>query len=420
LGLDGTAVVERVEIDDLADEAVVWVRPFRCAPMRCGRCDRVAPGYDKGEGRRRWRALDCGPLRVSVEADAPRVNCPEHGPTVIAVPWARHGARHTRYFEMTVAWLARHCAKSMVAYLLRIGWETVGSIITRVMADVDALGADRFANVRRIGIDEVSYQKGHKYLVVVVDHATGRLLWVGKGRTKKTLGGFFQALGEERCRRIALVSADGADWIADMVGLNCPNAVLCLDPFHVVSRVNEALDQLRRRVVRQARDDKDQAMLDTLKDSRWAVLKNPDRLNDKQRFKLADIQRFNNQLYRGWLLKEQFRAVFGPGGEERTLLLDEWLLWAARCQIPEFVEVARKLRPYRDDIANTLIYRLTNAVVEGLNARVRLLINIARGFRSVEALMALMQLHLGSYQPTLPGRPAQRSPRPRHATQLAA
>jgi transposase len=406
LGIDGAAVVEGVFLDDLPDLVLVRTRPFRCAPMRCGRCGRVGPKYDDGDGRRRWRALDFGPLKVSIEADAPRVDCPEHGPTVIAVPWARHGARHTRLFDQTVAWLARHCAKSMVAYMLRIGWKSVGAIITRVMSEVDALGADRLDNVRRIGIDEVSYQKGHKYLVVVVNHANGQLLWVGKGRTKKTLGEFFTALGEERCQRIALVSADGADWIADMVGLNCPNAKLCLDPFHAVSWVTDALDKLRRRIVREARADKDQVTLDGLKDARWAVLKNPNRLTGKQRRKLADIQQINNPLYRGYLLKEQFRAIFAPGGEERIDLLDEWLVWASRSRLPEFIAVARKIRPYRDDIADTLIYRLTNALVEGLNARVRLLINIARGFRSVEALMALMQLHLGSYKPTLPGRSA--------------
>jgi transposase len=287
-----------------------------------------------------------------------------------------------------------------------VAWETVGSIISRVMADVDAVG-DRWDNVRRIGIDEVSYQKGHKYLIVVVNHANGQLLWVGKGRTKKTLGEFFTALGEERCARIALVSADGADWIADMVGLNCPNAELCLDPFHAVSWVTEATDKVRRRMVGEARRTKDQAMLDTLNHARWAVLKNPDRLTKPQQRKLADIAQINHQLYRAYLLKEQFRAIFAPGGEERILTLDEWLLWASRSRIPEFVDVARKIRPYRNDIASTLTHRLTNALVEALNGRVRLLINIARGFRSAEALMALMQLHLGAYQPNLPGRPLQ-------------
>lgn len=402
LGLGDGTVIEKIVLE--ADVVVARVRPRRGTPLRCGRCGVKASRYDRGEGRRRWRALDAGTLRVFVEAESPRVNCRQHGPTVAAVAWARHGARHTREFEQTVTWLARYCAKRSVAWLFRIAWETVGSILARAVSDVDMLGADRLDNVRRIGIDEVSYQKGHKYLIVVVNHATGQLLWVGVGRTKKTLGEFFAALGEQRCRQIALVSADGADWIADMVGLNCPNAELCLDPFHVVSWVTEALDKTRRRVVSQARQAKDQTMLDTLAHARWVVLKNPDRHTDNQRLKLADIQQVNNQLYRAWLLKEQFRAIFAPGGEERVLALDEWLTWAARCRIPELVDVAGKIRPYRDDIVATLTHRLTNAIVEGLNARVRLLINIARGFRSVDALKALMQLHLGTHQPALPDR----------------
>jgi transposase len=403
LGVSRDTVICKIVLED-ADSVVVRVRPRRNAVMRCGRCGRSAPGFDQGSGTRRWRALDSGSVKVYLEARAPRVNCAEHGPTVVAVAWAAHGARHTHEFDATLTWLARYCAKRAVASLFRVAWETVGSIIARVMSDVDALGPDRFDNVRRIGIDEVSYQKGHRYLIVVVNHATGQLLWVGKGRTKKTLGEFFAALGEQRCARIALVSADGADWIADMVGLNCPNAQLCLDPFHVVSWVTDALDAVRRRMVSEARRTKDQPTLDLLRHARWAVLKNPDKLLDSQRLKLAAIQQFNNPLFRAHLLKEQFRAFFAPGGEERILTLDEWLIWAARCRIPEFVQVARKIRPYRDDIANTLTHGLTNAIVEALNARVRHLINTARGFRSVDALMALMQLHLGAYQPTLPGR----------------
>jgi transposase len=402
LGLGPETVVEKIVSE--GEALVARVRPRRGAPLRCGRCKRRAPYLDAGEGRRRWRALDAGSRQVFLEAEAPRVSCPEHGATVAAVAWARHKARHTFQFEQMVTWLARYCAKSMVAFLFRIAWETIGAIITRVMSDVDALGADRFDNVRRIGIDEVSYQKGHKYLMVVVNHANGRLLWVGKGRTKKTMGEFFAALGEERCARIALVSADGADWIADMVGLNCPNAKLCLDPFHAVAWVTDALDAVRRRVAAEARAAKDVTLLEMVSNSRWAVLKNPARLTAKQKRKLADIQKVNNPLYRGWLLKEQFRQIFAPGGAERIQALDEWLVWASHSRIPEFVKVARKIRPYYEDLAATLTYGLSNAIVEGLNSRVRLLIAIARGFRSVEALMALMQLHLGIYQPTLPGR----------------
>ncbi|MCW2652299.1 MAG: transposase, partial [Mycobacterium sp.] len=153
---------------------------------RCGRCQRKAPRYDRGEGRRRWRGLDWGTVQVFLEADAPRVNCPAHGPTVVAVPWARHHAGHTYGFDDTAAWLVVVCSKTAVCELMRIAWRTVGAIVARVWADTEKT-VDRFADLRRIGIDEISYKRHHKYLTVVVDHDTGRLVWAAPGRDTATL-----------------------------------------------------------------------------------------------------------------------------------------------------------------------------------------------------------------------------------------
>ncbi len=176
LGVEKT-VIERLMFDEDADLLVVHVRPMSRARGRCGLCGRRSPGYDAGEGRRRWRALDLGTMRAVLEAEAPRVACPEHGVVVAAVPWARHDAGHTYGFDATVAWLATQSSKSTVTELMRIAWRTVGSIITRVWAEVEA-HCDRLAGLRRIGIDEISYKRGHKYLMVVVDHDTGRLVMV--------------------------------------------------------------------------------------------------------------------------------------------------------------------------------------------------------------------------------------------------
>jgi hypothetical protein len=175
LGVENT-VVEDVEFDDEAQVLVAHVRPRRASRGRCGTCGSRAPWYDRGQGRRRWRGLDMGTIQVVVEGDAPRVNCPAHGPTVRQVPWARHGAGHTRCFDQQVAWLATQCSKSAVTELMRIAWRTVGSIIARVWADT-AAGFDAFAGLQRIGIDEISYKRHHKYLTVVVDHDSGRLVW---------------------------------------------------------------------------------------------------------------------------------------------------------------------------------------------------------------------------------------------------
>ena len=134
-----------------------------------------------------------GTIQVFLEADAPRVNCPAHGPTVRQVPWARHGAGHTRSFDQQVAWLATQCSKRAITELMRIAWRTVGAIITRVWADT-AAGVDAFAGLQRIGIDEISYKRRHKYLTVVVDHDSGRLVWASPGRERATVHAFFDAL----------------------------------------------------------------------------------------------------------------------------------------------------------------------------------------------------------------------------------
>jgi transposase len=351
------------------------------------------------------RSIDVGPTRCFLEADAPRVHCPEHGVVVAAVPWARFGVGHTRAFDDLVAWLVCQTSKTAVCRLLRMSWRTVGRIVDRVVKDADAAAGDRLAGVRRIAIDEISYRRGQKYLCVVVNHDTGRVLWIGVGRNKATLAEFFKVLGPERCAQIALVSADGADWIFYAVTEYCPNAKICLDPFHVVAWVTKALDEIRAQVWSTARRGGQKALAQGLKGARYALWKNPGDLTERQQAKLSWIKDTNLPLYRAYLLKEQFRQIFAKGGEERVELLDAWLAWAARSQLKPFVELARRIRVhFRPDIVNTLVYRLSNGRMESTNTKIRLLIRVAFGFKSTDALIALVKLHLGGYDLKLPGR----------------
>jgi len=402
--------VERTVVDGVVfnedDEAIVAsVRPRRGATRRCGICEHRCPRYDHGQGRRRWRALDLGTVQVWLEADAPRVTCPDHGVVVASVPWARHGAGHTRAFDDMAAWLATHCSKSAVQQLMRVAWRTVGAIARRVVADARAL-VDPLASLTRIGIDEISYEKGHKYLVVIVDHDTGHLVWARAGRDTKTLEAFFDELGEERCKRIRLVSADGAGWIGDVVKARCANATRCMDPFHVVKWCTDALDEVRRDVWNAARRGGMKALAGDLKGARFALWKNPEDLTANQQAKLSWVQRTNAPLYRAYLLKEQLRLVFKLRGDAGIAVLKAWLAWASRSKIPSFVRLARSIRGHRPAIEAALTHGLTNARVESVNTKIRLLQRIAFGYRDPEALIAMAMLDLGGCCPTLPGRAA--------------
>lgn len=418
LGVQKT-VIERVEFDPDQGVVIASVRPIRSQQQRCGVCRRRCGGYDHGAGVRRWRALDLGTIPVLLQAPAPRVRCPQHGVVVAAVPWARHGAGHTRYFDTQVAWLAVACSKSTVTQLMRIAWRTVGSIVTRVCAEVDHT-VDRLAGLRRIGIDEISYKKGHRYLTIVVDHDTGRLVWAAPGRDRATLSGFFHALGEQRCQALTHVSGDGADWIGHVVARYAPQAVLCADPFHVVSWATQCLDDVRREVWNIARRQAgnsvpagsrvglrytlSQGAARGIQRSRWALWKNPEDLTEHQRDKLAWIAMTSPRLYRAYLLKEGLRFVFTVKGEDGKQALDRWLVWAQRCRIGVFVELGRKVKRHLPAIQASLEHRLSNGLVESVNTKIRLLTRIAYGFADPQALIALALLGLGGYRPSLPGR----------------
>ena len=191
LGVDHT-IIDGVELDDQAGVLVCRVRPAKRARGRCGICWRRSPGYDAGGGRRRWRGLDLGTMRVFLEAEAPRVSCRVHGVVVASVPWARHGAGHTYEFDAQIAWLVTQCSKSAACQLMRIAWRSVGSIIERHWNDLSK-EQDRFARLRRIGIDEISYRGwcGSAWCVAATTGSPNRLRRrrrTGRARSSRTCG----------------------------------------------------------------------------------------------------------------------------------------------------------------------------------------------------------------------------------------
>jgi len=354
---------------------------------------------------------------VFLEANAPRVRCQVHGVTVAAVPWARHGAGHTLAFDQQVAWLATQASKTAITVLMRIAWRTVGAIVARYWADT-AAALDAFAGLRKIGVDEISYKKGHKYLTVVVDHDSGRLVWAAPGRDKATLDSFFDALaasgvlaGQDRCSLITHVTADGAEWISGVVANRCPKAVRCADPFHVVKWATDALDEVRREAWNQARGAVFQRRAGratgdakTLKGARFALWKNPEDLTTNQTAQLAWIVKTNPRLYRAYLLKEGLRTVFKLPLKQANVALERWLSWARRCRIPPFVKLAKSITNHRASILAAIEHGLSNGRIESVNTKIRLITRVAFGFKSPEALIALAMLNLGGHRPSLPGR----------------
>ena len=419
-----------------AERIVVSVRPYKREQRRCPVCGRACDFYDMANrgAPRLWRAMDLARSACYLEYAPCRVRCPEHGVRTEAVPWARHGARFTRDFEDWVAWLAVRCTASAVSELARVEWHSVGGVCRRVYAELEAArGASRFDGVRRIGIDETSYKKGHKYVTVVVDHDRGCLIWAHEGTGKDVLNLFLDELTREQRRAIEVVTADGARWIRQLVKRRCPNARWVMDPFHVVQWMNDALDAVRceewnaaRAAARAARPrpegkrgrpakgelppEEVRALEEeaaSIKGSRYALVKNPEDLTDGQRARLEALKkRAGSRLVRAWELKEDLRAVFrAADGSEAAELLDDWMHRAAYCKIAKVVAVEKKVRRRRDDIIAAVELGISNGRVEAINNKIKVTVRMGYGFRNTDNLVALLMLRCGDCQPQLPGRP---------------
>lgn len=368
---------------------------------------------------RRWRHLDLGAVKLFLKAEIRRIDCPRCDRVrTEAVDWARPRARHTRDFEDVVAWLAQHTDKTTVCRLLRTSWETVAGIVGRVVAE--HIDARRLEDIYRIGVDEVSWRKGHRYLTVVADHdRDGAVIWAGEGRDHGVLEEFYDLLGEDGCAQLQAVSLDMGGAYKTATDTKAPQARQCVDPFHVVKLANEAIDKARRwawNAERRAnptpkrprgRPPKGSTPPPNrprwVKHTRWALLKDPDDLNHNQLAVLHALRRERSVLYRCWQLKEGLRDLFRLRRvEDAPEHLDWWLAWACRSRIPSFVTLSKTTRANRDRILAAVELGLSNSKLEGLNSKIRLINHRGYGHHSAAALIAMIYLCCGGITVELP------------------
>jgi transposase len=376
---------------------VVTVRR-RSRRLVCPRCGCLGGGgYDRRE-QRRWRHLDLGGVRCYLESELRRFPCPGcHRVVTEAVPWARAGARFTRPFEDVVAWLAQQAAFSVISRLLRTSWRSVARIVARVVSE--RLDARRLQGLELLGVDEVSYRRGQRYLTLVCDHSSRAVVWVGRERSQATRAADFDELGERETARLRAVSLDMWAPYLKAIAAHAPQARVCFDPFHVVRLANQAVDSVRRQEWQQLRRSGGARWL---KHTRWSVLKRPERLSERQAETLAILERENRRLYRAYLLKEQLRALYDPNTTDAARLLDAWLRWASRSQLKPFVKLARTLREHREGILAAIELGLSNSRLEALNSKVRLISHRSFGFHTAEPLIALIYLCCGAITVQLP------------------
>ena len=414
LGLFGASVAS---VTFTPEGIVVGLRRRR-AKHRCPCGWRTWAIYDRSV--RRWRHLDLGAARCFLEAEICRIECRRcQRVRTEEVPWARPGARHSRDFQDVVAWLAQHVDKTTITKLLRVSWEAVAKIVIDVVAE--AIDDTRLENLYRIGVDEVSYRKGHRYLTIVADHdREGAVVWAGEGRDHSVLEAFYDELGEQRVARLEAISLDMGGAYKLATDTKAPHVVQCVDPFHVVKAANEAIDKARRWAWNQERtlrphtprprgrpraDAPEPPRNQTrwVKHTRWALLKDPDDLKASQLDVLHELRRNRSTLYRCWQLKEGIRDLYRlKKPSDAAEHLDWWLAWACRCRIPAFVTLSKTVRKNRERILAAVELGLSNSKLEGLNSKVRLINHRGYGHHSAAALIAMIYLCCGGITIELP------------------
>ncbi len=393
----------RVRDVAFAESTVVVTVGLRRHRLACPDCEHVTwARYDTRPVTSSWRHLDLGAWRLEVRADLRRLVCPEHGVRTEGVPFARAGSRFSTDFEDLVGWLATTMDKTAICRLTRIDWATVGRIISRVMDD--SLDPDRLEGLFNIGIDDVSWRRYHHYLTMISNHDTGKFVWGAAGRDTATADRFFDELGEDRCEQIAAVSMDMSAAYARSVTGHATRAVICYDPFHVVQLATTALDKIRRQVWNDLRALPDKTAAKKFKGARWCLLKNPTDLDDEQAATLRKLKRRGGDLWRAYSLKEALRAVFAGDLDETEVaeLLDRFCSRASRSRLKPFVTLAKTIRKHRAGILTAVRLGINNARHEGLNRRVRMIVNRAYGFHTPKAALALVMLTLGPVNHVLP------------------
>ena len=289
-----------------------------------------------------------------------------------------------------MGFLVQRCDKTSVQELFDIAWVTVGQIVERVVHRHRP--DDPLEGLLAIGVDELSYRKGHKYVTTVTDLLSGRIVWAAEGKSAATLLRFFEDLGDARCAALAVVTMDMSEAYITAVQQQLPTAQIVFDRFHVQQLVSKALDDTRRAEWRRLRGiDKEEAK--GVKGLRWPLLKNPWNLTPSQTRRLSTLPRDNGRLYRAYLLKETFADILSRRQPNVVKAkLREWLSWASRSRLPGFVAVARTIRRHLDDIVAYIRWRLTNGLVEGLHNKVRVITRRAFGFHSAAAVIGMITL----------------------------
>ena len=390
---------QEVRWDDrsLFPSLLVTIKPRRNSKPICSVCGRKGSGYDRLR-ERRFQFVPMWGITVFFLYCMRRVDCRKCGVKVEQVPWADGKCTLTNQYRWFLASWARRLSWKEVAEAFRVGWHSVFESVEYAVTWGLVHRVGQLSNVQAIGVDEIQWQRGHRYLTVVyqIDRNCRRLLWVGQDRTEKTLEAFFELYGREIQSSLEYVCSDMWKPYLNVIKRYASDAVHILDRYHVMAMFNKAIDQVRAAETKRLKEDGYEPVL---KHSRWCLLKRKPNLSDKQTVTLRELMKYNLQSVRAYLLREDFQRLWAyqsPAWASR--FLNEWCTRTMRSKIEPMKKVAKTIRRHHDLLLNWFHAKgeISAGVVEGFNNKAKLTTRKAYGFRTYHAAEIALYHALGA------------------------
>lgn len=391
LGFNKILLIQRFELDQRNGTLHLFVKPYKngCRCPKCGyRGKKISSSTHTS---RRWSDLNCCGSKIVLHYKPQEIRCRTHGRVQEAIPWAAVNATVTYRFEYQLLRLAAIMPQNQVASLMKVRPSTLSGILHRTIERYRS--GHQIRDLKRIGIDEISYKKGHKYLTIVYDLDRACVVWMGQGKRRDTIDEFFtNALTKEQRAGIVEACCDMSEAYVGAIEDHCENANLVIDRFHVSKALNAAMDEVRKEEWRKAAGDDRRS----LKGLRWLLFKHHSNRTKGDTRKLNQLKRANRRIHRAWVLKDEFNLVWEysyRGSAEKSL--KGWCTSALRSRLEPLRKFVATVRRHQDRILGFIGNGTTNAIAEGINRVIRQMKNWASGFRNIDHFMNLIFLRKG-------------------------
>jgi transposase len=383
-------LVTKYELKIRDKELNLWVKPHKNGCL-CPECKKRRPIVRTMNSFRVWRDLPICGMSVFFWYQPKELRCPIHGRVQEDIPWADSYAHVTYRFEYAMLVYCQIMTQKAAAEILHIAKSTLSDLLHRCIKRIRS--RHRIRGLTSIGVDEISYCKGHKYATIVYDLNKARVVWVGQGKGRETIDEFFKEhLSPFQRKQIKWASCDMSQAYIGAIEKHCPNAILVLDRFHIVKALNDAIDEVRKEQWRNAPVDERKA----LKGLRWLLFKHSSKRSKEDTLVLNALQKGNRRIHRAWVLKDEFEQFWdykAPWAAER--FLNRWITTALKSRLEPIRNFVNMIKKHKNRILSFIASRLTNAKAEGINRIIKIVKNRASGFRSLPPFSDMIFLTIG-------------------------